>query len=900
MTRLWTVGPATRKIPLTELLVALSIGIAGFFLNTFELNLGWGMQFIFGNAFVYAFIRVLAPQSLVLAVSVSSIWSIILWHHPLAWIVWVCEAAFVALFARRGSPIRSVVIYWIVAGAPLLFLFYGGILKLEQLSLALAVAKQIANGILNVVLGEIFYAVILTGNPFGKFGHWPKVKIEGFLLMLLVGTALIPMTAYIALDAPSRERATMDDVDANLESRINLADAKLSSWVNSRSMLLRDYADNRQLRDGQADGVLPQEFLADFQKVTVLAPEQSLEAFALAEGASVTGATKAKGELPRQGDARARLVAFNPRNVRSNPNFVLIVPYNRNGRAGYIVASLRSTTLPNLVEIPGAHFIESFLLVSAAQGSFALKHVPAHTHRLINSISPQQQNIASTQPVLLSDGEYGRGSMADFLNSHVMRAGPVSALPEWQVEAVLALQPAMLKAREGQLIQFGALVTVGLVMTLIALFMSKRVSNTLGRVSQSAEDLARFGGLVATGDWIVIEEVDRISEKVAAANETFGRERESLVIYQRRLSSIAEHAPVIVYAVEVVNGAGTNVIYRSPSVQKILGYTIDETLAATWWRDAVHPEDYEGSVARFSNMEPGNVYTAEYRIRHKDGQYIWVYDTLSVETNFEAGETEAVGLIMDISERKSAADQLLQADKMASLGRMISGTAHELNQPLNFIKMATSNLRENAVRGRLEAEKLIPKLENVLAQVERASAILLQMRIFGRTTKEAPYAIDVKDTVEAVIQMAEPQMELDGMQVLTEVKASDVHVRALPVMLEQVLLNLLINANDAIRSRRDEGDRAEGEIKVTIDRNERSAVITVADNGPGIAADVLPKIFEPFFTTKPPKEGTGLGLSISYGIIRDMGGMLRVKSSRNGARFVIELPLAEATVAELV
>jgi C4-dicarboxylate-specific signal transduction histidine kinase len=117
-------------------------------------------------------------------------------------------------------------------------------------------------------------------------------------------------------------------------------------------------------------------------------------------------------------------------------------------------------------------------------------------------------------------------------------------------------------------------------------------------------------------------------------------------------------------------------------------------------------------------------------------------------------------------------------------------------------------------------------------------------------------------------------------------------------MLEQVLLNLFINANDAIRSRHEAGDSAEGEIKITIDRNERSAFITVADNGPGIATDVLPKIFEPFFTTKPPKEGTGLGLSISYGIIRDMGGMLRAKSSRKGARFIIELPLAGATATE--
>ena len=428
--------------------------------------------------------------------------------------------------------------------------------------------------------------------------------------------------------------------------------------------------------------------------------------------------------------------------------------------------------------------------------------------------------------------------------------------------------------------------------------MSLKASNVLRRVSQAAADLTQFGRSQPASDDIFIEEVSEISGTIAIAAASFGRERGALASYQRRLNSIAQHAPIIVYAVDVANGEGTDMTYISPSLEQMLGYSTAEGLTDKWWSSSIHPDDYDYCMAAFRHLVPGKVYAAEYRLRHKNGSYVWVYDTLSVEPTAQGAEQEAVGIIMDISEQKASEDQLLQSDKMASLGRMMSGTAHELNQPLNFIKLAASNLRENAVRGRLEAEKFIPKLENIVAQVERASAILLQMRIFGRTSKEAPSAINIQSTVEAVILMAEPQMELDGTQLVTEVKASGIYVRALPVMLEQVLLNLFINANDAIRSRHDAGDSAEGEIKITIDRNERSAFITVADNGPGIAPDVLPKIFEPFFTTKPPKEGTGLGLSISYGIIRDMGGVLRAKSSRKGAQFTIELPLADATATE--
>jgi PAS domain S-box-containing protein len=898
LNRRWTEFPATRDIPLTELLIALLIGVAGLFLNSFELKLGWGTNFVLGNALVYVFVRVLAPQSLVLAVSVSSIGSIILWNHPWGWIVSACEAVFIAVVARRTSPVRSVVIYWIVAGAPLAFLFYGGILKMDQLSLALVVAKQVANGILNVVLGELIYVSLLSGNPFGKFGHWPKIRVECFTVMLFMGTVLIPATVYMALDAPSRERTTMDEVNRNLESRMRVADAKLSAWVDSRTTLLRGYADNGQLPRGQSDVRLPMEFLAEFQKIAFLAPNQSLAAFVSAEGGSVIGTTTAKADLPPLTDKRARLVALNLGQGRSNVDFALVVPHVRNGKADDIVAILRPTTLHDLAEIPGQHFMDNIFVISPAQGTFALTHVATNVRTLVDSMSQSQQATAVTKPALLSNVDYGRAVTSDLRDSHIVRVGPIAALPDWQVASVLPLAPAVLKARKGQLLQFVALIAFVFLIGLLASRMSKKASKILRRVSQSAADLTQFEAGQPASDQIFIEEVSEISGTIAVAAASFGRERGALASYQRRLNSIAQHAPIIVYAVDVANGEGTDMTYISPSLEKMLGYSTAEGLTENWWSRSIHPDDYEHCMAAFRHLVPGKVYAAEYRLRHKNGHYVWVYDTLSVEPTAQGAEQEAVGIIMDISERKASEDQLLQSDKMASLGRMISGTAHELNQPLNFIKLAASNLRENAVRGRLEAERFIPKLENVVAQVERASAILLQMRIFGRTSKEAPSAINIQSTVEAVILMAEPQMELDGTQLVTDVKASDIHVRALPVMLEQVLLNLFINANDAIRSRHDAGDSAEGEIKITIDRNERSAFITVADNGPGIAPDVLPKIFEPFFTTKPPKEGTGLGLSISYGIIRDMGGMLRAKSSRKGARFIIELPLADATATE--
>ena len=363
--------------------------------------------------------------------------------------------------------------------------------------------------------------------------------------------------------------------------------------------------------------------------------------------------------------------------------------------------------------------------------------------------------------------------------------------------------------------------------------------------------------------------------------------------YQRRLNSIARHAPILVYALDVRGQKKSDLVYVSDTIEPLLGYTRVEVAQAGWWSHAIHPEDYDRCIATFSDLNPGRVVNVEYRLRHKLGHYVWVYDTLAVEANPQSGQDEAVGVLIDISDRKAAAEKLLQADKMASLGRMITGTAHELNQPLNFIKMAASNLREHARRGRLDADRFITKLDSILSHVNRASAIILRMRIFGRTPKEAPASMDVKTAVQAVLSMAAPQLELDGTRVATSQCNEGVKIRALPVLFEQVLLNLIINANDAIRARRNARDLTEGLIKISVERQDWRAIVSISDNGTGLSPDVIPMIFEPFFTTKPPKEGTGLGLPISYGIIRDLGGTITAENIDGGAKFIIELPIAE-------
>lgn len=238
--------------------------------------------------------------------------------------------------------------------------------------------------------------------------------------------------------------------------------------------------------------------------------------------------------------------------------------------------------------------------------------------------------------------------------------------------------------------------------------------------------------------------------------------------------------------------------------------------------------------------------------------------------------------------QKQAQEQLLQSSKMATLGEMATGLAHELNQPLNVIRLAIANVQRKLDKGVIEPDYLLGKLERVVSQVERAAEIIDHMRIFGRKSAGDMIELDGEKIIKSVLGLIGQQLRLSNIHITTE--ASGVNRRFLghQVQIEQVLLNLLTNARDTLN----ETQKTDKQITIRIygDDDNGSVCIDVEDNGGGIPDDVLPKIFEPFYTTKDVGKGTGLGLSISYGIIADMNGTVAANNTDNGACFTITLP----------
>ena len=263
----------------------------------------------------------------------------------------------------------------------------------------------------------------------------------------------------------------------------------------------------------------------------------------------------------------------------------------------------------------------------------------------------------------------------------------------------------------------------------------------------------------------------------------------------------------------------------------------------------------------------------------------------------EAGEDSGFWLLVtDLTKQKAMDSQLLQTAKLATLGEMSTGMAHELNQPLNIIKLALSNLTNSIKKGRATEESMMSRLERIDSAVDRAATIIDHMRAFGRVAGEDFAPFDIVASVNAAADLVREPMAAKGVDLVNLVEEST-WVQGNTIQFEQVLINMVNNARDAILD-----SSVSGVVTLRQIREEDVVTITIDDTGGGIPSEVLPHIFEPFYTTKAVGKGTGLGGSISYGIIQDMQGTIWAENIGEGARISIRLPIyakETETVAEM-
>jgi len=280
----------------------------------------------------------------------------------------------------------------------------------------------------------------------------------------------------------------------------------------------------------------------------------------------------------------------------------------------------------------------------------------------------------------------------------------------------------------------------------------------------------------------------------------------------------------------------------------------------------------------------------------KNGGTIFV--NIRISPSEYPGEKVILVTTSDITRRLEAEQLLIQASKMTTLGEMASGVAHELNQPLSVIKTASSFIiRKTNQHEKIEDQIMSVMVSKIDTSVDRASKIINHMRLFARKSDMELEKINVYEILKNAFEIFSQQLKLRDIEVIWDTEENLPEIKADPSRLEQVFINLLINARDAIEDLYSypPGHDTKGDKKIILKTRSAGGVVLaeVCDTGIGIPEAILDRIFEPFFTTKEVGKGTGLGLSISYGIIKECGGNITAKSEPGkGTCFIMQFPVA--------
>jgi len=366
---------------------------------------------------------------------------------------------------------------------------------------------------------------------------------------------------------------------------------------------------------------------------------------------------------------------------------------------------------------------------------------------------------------------------------------------------------------------------------------------------------------------------------------------------QERFQFVARATSDAVWDWDLVSDA----VWWNEGVQALFGYPPEQIGPdRAWWSATIHPEDRERVASEVhAAIERGAAsWSTEYRYRRADGSYAEVFDRGYVLRDTDGRATRMIGAMMDITQRKQLEGELRQAQKMEAVGRLAGGVAHDFN---NLLTIITG--RSALLLGRLKADDPLRRsVELIQKTSDRAAALTRQLLAFSRKQVLQRRILDLNTVVEDTSAMLRRLIGED-IELSLILRAGAGRVNADPGQLEQVLLNLAVNARDAMPKGGTLGletDCARLEVAPAGRPDALPpgpyAVLRVIDTGVGMDPATQARIFEPFFTTKEPGKGTGLGLSMVHGVVRQHGGEIRVRSVVDGGTtFEIYLPQVEAT-----
>jgi PAS domain S-box-containing protein len=340
--------------------------------------------------------------------------------------------------------------------------------------------------------------------------------------------------------------------------------------------------------------------------------------------------------------------------------------------------------------------------------------------------------------------------------------------------------------------------------------------------------------------------------------------------------------PAAVYGINLAVDGGVVDFTITETAQRLTGWDMPELASRHSWVSrafGIHEVDWRTYYRKI--IRDGEA-IIEYRFLRRDGSMVWLRDQARVVKRDEDGQVSVVGYVSDITRERAIQAQVFASSKLATLGEMAAGLAHELNQPIATMSLAAENathvLEHKGADGIMFA---LQRMGRIVDQATRARTIINHLRIFGRQSNEELGPVLLRTVVDGALAMVGSALRSAGVIVDVELDDELPPVMAQLILAEHVIVNLMLNARDAMEANPVDRPR-HLTVSAKQDDGAGTVILSVRDSGPGIPASLIDRIFEPFFTTKEVGKGTGLGLSLCHGIMGSFGGDIAAENLREG------------------
>jgi PAS domain S-box-containing protein len=383
--------------------------------------------------------------------------------------------------------------------------------------------------------------------------------------------------------------------------------------------------------------------------------------------------------------------------------------------------------------------------------------------------------------------------------------------------------------------------------------------------------------------------LELIGNRIAVAIEN-AMLQEQVIKSEEKYRSVFNNDPNPIF---IISPHTFQILDTNQTAQDCYGYTKPELVKLSFF--ALGEEGETDVRHGFQRLEKGHSIFFPKQRQYKKGRQAF-FVNLNVTRAEYGGRDVLIATTTDITATVEKEAQLIQAGKMTTLGVMAAGMAHEINQPLSVIQVSADYILKMLRRGRpLDDAEMKSVAEDIIAHVGRASSVITHVRNFSRQAEIVRSRVDINNPIRDVFKILGHQLKAHEIEVELDLDPVIPPIMADHNRLEQVFVNLVSNAIDAIDEKREHPEIADRtrRLRIRSYADNGQVVAEVSDTGIGMPEHVRSKLFEPFFTTKGTGKGTGLGTSISYGIVRDYDGRIDVESAPgHGANFKLTFPQA--------